>query len=317
MNRLPWAFRSTPPSPRTDSVTRMPRTDGGQTMPVGWNCTNSMLSRLAPASRASACPSPVYSQEFEVTLNVLPIPPVARTTAAASKNTSWPVSRMYPNAPAILPDSSLISRVMVVSANTLMLASGSPAAASSCCMATTFCCRVRISSRPVRSPTWASRGYSWPPKFRWLILPSLVRSNSAPQASSSQMRSGASLACSSAIRQLFRNFPPRMVSRKCTCQLSLELALPIDAAQPPSAITVWALPNSDLQITATRKPCCRPSIAARRPAPPAPITSTSYACRSTSVIEFQLPNESEEPHVGDPPGRHQPDVQVGQRDPHQ
>ena len=43
---------------------------------------------------------------------------------------------------------------------------------SSCCSETIFCCRVRISSSPVRSPTWARRGYSWPPKLRWLILPS-------------------------------------------------------------------------------------------------------------------------------------------------
>ena len=39
-----------------------------------------------------------------------------------------------------------------------------------------------------------------------------------------------------------------MVSRKWTCQLSLELTLPIDAAMPPSAITVCALPNNDLQM---------------------------------------------------------------------
>ena len=130
-------------------------------------------------------------------------------------------------------------------------------------------------SSPVRSPTWASRGYSWPPKFRWLILPSLVRSNSAPQASSSQTRSGASLACTSAIRQLFRNLPPRMVSRKWTCQLSLGLALPMEAAQPPSAMTVCALPNSDFEMIAVFLPACRASIAARRPEPPAPITTTS------------------------------------------
>ncbi len=67
MNRSPSEFFSTPPSPRTDSVTRIPFTDGGQTIPVGWNCTNSMLIRLAPVRIASAWPSPVYSQEFEVT----------------------------------------------------------------------------------------------------------------------------------------------------------------------------------------------------------------------------------------------------------
>ena len=94
MNRLPSELRSTPPSPRTDSVTSSPRTDSGHTMWVGWNCTNSMFSSFAPASSASACPSPVYSQEFEVTLKVLPIPPVASTTAGASKTTNRPVSRM-------------------------------------------------------------------------------------------------------------------------------------------------------------------------------------------------------------------------------
>ena len=66
-----------------------------------------------------------------------------------------------------------------------------------------------------------------------------------------------------------------MVSRKCTCQLSFALTLPIAAAMPPSAITVCALPNSDLQMIAVRMPCSRASIAARSPAPPAPMTTTS------------------------------------------
>ena len=69
--------------------------------------------------------------------------------------------------------------------------------------------------------------------------------------------------------------PPRMVSRKWTCQLSLLLTLPMEAAMPPSAITVWALPNSDLQTMAVRSPRLRASIAARSPAPPAPMTTTS------------------------------------------
>ena len=75
-----------------------------------------------------------------------------------------------------------------------------------------------------------------------------------------------------------------MVSRKCTCQLSLLLTLPIDAAMPPSAITVCALPNSDLQMIAVRCPRLRASIAARSPAPPAPITTTSKVWRSSSVM---------------------------------
>ena len=61
----------------------MPRTLGGQTMPVGWNWTNSMSIRSAPAQRAMAWPSPVYSQEFEVIFQALPMPPVASTTALA------------------------------------------------------------------------------------------------------------------------------------------------------------------------------------------------------------------------------------------
>ena len=93
MNRLPSEFFRTPPSPRTDSVTRMPLTEGGQTIPVGWNWTNSMLISVDPARIARACPSPVYSHEFEVTLNDLPIPPVPSTTAGASKRMNCPLSR--------------------------------------------------------------------------------------------------------------------------------------------------------------------------------------------------------------------------------
>ena len=66
-----------------------------------------------------------------------------------------------------------------------------------------------------------------------------------------------------------------MVSRKCTIQLSLLFTLPIAAAAPPSAITVCALPNSDLEMMAVFLPASRASIAARSPAPPAPMTTTS------------------------------------------
>ncbi len=66
-----------------------------------------------------------------------------------------------------------------------------------------------------------------------------------------------------------------MVSRKWTCQLSFGFTLPMAAAAPPSAITVWALPNRDLEMIAVFLPRARASIAARRPEPPAPITTTS------------------------------------------
>src|SRR5690348_2216382 len=106
-----------------------------------------------------------------------------------------------------------------------------------------------------------------------------------------------------------------MVSRKWTCQLSRGFTFPIAAAAPPSAITVCALPNSDLQMIAVRMPCSRAAIAARSPAPPAPITSTSYSCRSTvsslisraGVIAILL---ADDPQAGDPAGGHGQDVEV-------
>src|SRR5215831_9715064 len=68
-----------------------------------------------------------------------------------------------------------------------------------------------------------------------------------------------------------------MVSAKCTLQLSRSSTLASAAAIPPSAITVCALPRSDLQTSPTRTPADEASIAARNPAPPAPITRTSYS----------------------------------------
>ncbi len=78
------------------------------------------------------------------------------------------------------------------------------------------------------------------------------------------------------MRQLFSILPPRIVSRKWTCQLSSFQTLPMAAAMPPSAMTVWALPSSDLQITATRRLRLLASMAAQAGARRlAPITITS------------------------------------------
>jgi len=77
------------------------------------------------------------------------------------------------------------------------------------------------------------------------------------------------------MRQLLSIFPPRIVSRKWTFQLSRVSVLASAAATPPSAITVCALPSSDLQTRPTDAPCSAASIAARNPAPPAPTTRTS------------------------------------------
>src|SRR5258705_4801294 len=67
------------------------------------------------------------------------------------------------------------------------------------------------------------------------------------------------------MRQLLRNFPPRMVSRKWVRQSSASSTFAIAAAMPPSAITVCALPSNDLQTTPTLAPCPRAAIAARNP----------------------------------------------------
>ena len=77
------------------------------------------------------------------------------------------------------------------------------------------------------------------------------------------------------MRQLLSILPPRIVSRKWTCQLSSGHTWPMAAAMPPSAMTVCALPRSDLQTSADARPRSLASIAARRPAPPAPMTMTS------------------------------------------
>jgi len=52
---------------------------------VGWNCTNSMSSRGAPARYATAQPNPVLIIEFVECLYILPYPPVAKITAFAWK----------------------------------------------------------------------------------------------------------------------------------------------------------------------------------------------------------------------------------------
>src|SRR5690349_20848381 len=178
---------------------------------------------------------------------------------------------------------------------------------------------VRIISRPVRSPTWASRGCEWPPNGRWRIRPSRVRSKTAPHASSSRTRSGASLAWSSAMRGLFRYLPPTIVSRKWVCHLSAGSTWPIAAATPPSAMTVWALPSRDLQTRPTLTPAALASMAARSPAPPAPMTSTSTACVSiwSSASDASVTRDPAlEPdlRVGQEPRLERPDVDVGERD---
>src|SRR5215467_2379464 len=148
------------------------------------------------------------------------------------------------------------------------------------------------------------------------MRPSLVRSKSAPHSSSSSTRSGDSWAWSWAMRQLLIILPPRMVSRKCTCQLSSGHTLPMAAAIPPSAMTVWALPRSDLQMRPTDTPWAAASMAARRPAPPAPMTMTSCSWVSYSVVAItgSFPGSSQDPQVVDDAHGHQADVEIRQAD---
>ena len=62
MKRSPFAFRSTPPSPRQPSVIRIPL---GYIV-VGWNCMNSMSFSGRPSRSAIAMPSPVHAYAFVV-----------------------------------------------------------------------------------------------------------------------------------------------------------------------------------------------------------------------------------------------------------
>ena len=78
------------------------------------------------------------------------------------------------------------------------------------------------------------------------------------------------------MRQWLSILPPTMVSRKWVCHESRSATLASAAATPPSAMTVCALPSSDLQTSPTDAPASAASIAARSPAPPAPITRTSW-----------------------------------------
>src|SRR4051812_19815103 len=84
------------------------------------------------------------------------------------------------------------------------------------------------------------------------------------------------------------------------------------AAMPPSAITVCALPSRDLQTMAVLAPASWAAMAARRPEPPAPITTTSYWC--FSMFSVMSAASSEEPRVVERPGGQQRDVEVHQRD---
>src|ERR1700691_2375212 len=79
------------------------------------------------------------------------------------------------------------------------------------------------------------------------------------------------------------------------------------AAMPPSAITVCALPSRDFDTMPTLSPRCLASMAARRPAPPAPMISTSYSwCSYCSTVQ-----SLEKSVVGDGARGHETNVDIG------
>src|SRR5438046_2882113 len=116
------------------------------------------------------------------------------------------------------------------------------------------------------------------------------------------------------MRQLLTYCPPRMVSAKWTFQLSRSSTLASAAAMPPSAMTVCALPNSDLHTSPTETPPADASMAARKPAPPAPMTSTSCSCVSYSAM---LKSASNQPQIRPISQRTHAHVKVAEADPEQ
>src|SRR5260221_6915226 len=77
---------------------------------------------------------------------------------------------------------------------------------------------------------------------------------------------------------------PLIVSYMCHSQLSSPM-LPSAAPMPPCAATVCERVGNTFESTATRRPACASSSAARRPEPPAP-TMTASNLRIGIVISF-------------------------------
>ena len=97
-------------------------------------------------------------------------------------------------------------------------------------------------------------------------------------------------------------------------EVDLPVVLGVDVAhgggQPPSAMTVWALPSSDLQTSAVRRPRSSASMAARRPAPAGPDDDdVVVVCLVVGHVCGPLEVEA---GVVDGPAGHQADVEVAE-----
>ena len=99
----------------------------------------------------------------------------------------------------------------------------------------------------------------------------------------------------------------------------MQRPFPRAAAHPPSAITVWAFPSRLLESTPVSSPMELHSMAARRPAPPAPITTTScsnaWISEMSSMSRFPVLVPGIE--VADDAHGNQPHVDIGQHHPDQ
>ncbi len=230
-------------------------------MPVGWNCTNSMSIRSAPAS---------IRQRLAVA-RVFP------AVAGDLERAADAAGREHDGLRLEHAEAAALAVVAERARDALAVLEQLRAPCTPCRRRCPGGCRGPAACGSSRGRCDRRRGRGagswWPPKLRCRMRPSFVRSNTAPHASSSRTRSGASLACSSAMRQLFRYWPPRIVSAKCTFQLSRSSTFASAAAMPPSAITVCALPSSDLQTSADR--------GARRRRPRSPRAGRRRRRRST------------------------------------
>src|SRR5438552_8604493 len=113
-----------------------------------------------------------------------------------------------------------------------------------------------------------------PPKGRTLTRPSGSRLHGQPQCSSWITWPGASLTKASTTSWSARKSLPKIVSFACMSRPSFSR---MTAAVPPSADTVWLRIGYTFERTAmeSRPDSSAAAMAARSPAPPPPITSTS------------------------------------------
>ena len=169
---------------------------------------------------------------------------------------------------------------------------------------------VRIISRPVRSPTCASRGYLWPPKLRWRMRPSAVRSKSAPQASSSRTRSGASL------RVQLGHAP--VVHVLAAAHRVGEVHLPAVAVVHVAQRGGDAALGHHRVRLAEERLAHEPDLDARRrrgdrrPQPGAAGADDQDVVVEGLIVSHR--DRSEDPPVGPDPHRAEPDVEVGEGD---